>query len=180
MPSESGYIRLRVASTSGPVMPSLKTAMLTDGDDRGRAVTEQRAAHEAGHRWLGRRKHQRTQLDGHQRGDIVGCAAQIVVHPRDARSAGHAAQAEDRHPTHIGPQTKPGSDAGIQRRHRYTGHRRRDDQIDVAGLQARVLERARQGRAAQFYCVLDEKVVCFAEVAQRQILIDRKDEVPVR
>ena len=37
---------------------------------------------------------------------------------------------------------------------------------------------ARQGRAAQFDRVLDEKVVGFVEVAQRQVLIHRKDEVP--
>ena len=50
MPSESGYIRLRVATTSGPVMPSRSAATLADGDDGGRAVTEQRAADEGGHR----------------------------------------------------------------------------------------------------------------------------------
>ena len=116
--------------------------MLADGDDAG-AVSEQRAAHEAGHRWLGRRKHQRTQFHRHQHSDIAGGTAQIVVQPRNARRAGHTTQSEDRHAPHIGPQSQPSRDAGVQRRHRHTRHSRRDDQIDVAGLQARVLERAR-------------------------------------
>ena len=98
--------------------------MLADGDDSRRAVAEQRAADQAGHSGLGRGIHQRTQLDGHQRGDVVGCTAQIVVQPRNARRTGHAAKAEDRHTTHVGPQTQPSSDAGIQRRHRNPGHRR--------------------------------------------------------
>ena len=117
--------------------------MLADGDDRGGAVTEQGAADEGGHRGLGRRIHQRAQLDGHQHGDVVGCAAQIVVQPRDAGRAGHAAEAEDRHATHIGAQAQSSRDAGIQRRHRDPGHRRREDHVDVAGLQPGVLERAR-------------------------------------
>ena len=56
------------------------------------------------------------QLDREQHGGLLGEAAQQVAQTRRARHAGHAAQAEDRQPLHVGPQPQlvdqPRVDAG--------------------------------------------------------------------
>ena len=161
----------------GPAGVDLGGAMFADRDHRGGAVAEEPAADEEGHRGLGRRIGQRTQFDGDERGDVVGCAAQVVVQARDARGAGHAAQAEDRHAFDVGPQAQAPGDAGVQRRHRHAGDRRRDDDVEVDWLQAGFVERAGQGLAGEVDGVLDVEVVGFAEVGERGVLVERQDEM---
>lgn len=99
------------------------------------------------------------------------------MQPGHSRRPGHAAQAEQRHPPHIGAQPKPPGDPGIQRRHRNTGDRRRDDQVDVLRCQARLIKRAQQRRTAKIHRFFDENPVCLAEVGQRGIPLQRQDQV---
>ena len=98
MPSESGYSRLRdgehIAARSMR-RPAGRDARRQRPPPRRRRRTAR--CPRGGHRRLAAPERQRTQLHRHQHGDIVGRTAQIVVQPRDARRAGHAAQAEDRH-----------------------------------------------------------------------------------
>ena len=51
------------------------------------------------------------------------------------------------------------------------------DQVDVAGLQPRVVERAQQRLAPELHGVLEPRVVGFAEVAERQVVVHRQDEM---
>ena len=170
MSSESGYIRLRV------VAHPARSCILADPDAHRRRRPRPRRQQTArcpqsGH-GLGRRIHQRTHLRRTPaQGDIV--APTIVVHPRDACSACHAAQAKMAPDAH-GRRTL-GSDGGSS-----------DgtaipvtvvDGVDVTRLGPRPRgAAARQGRTAQFYCVLDEKVVCRRS---RPASDDRKDEMPI-
>ena len=133
-------------------------AVLADGDDGACAVAEQGAAHKGGHGGVGGRKRQRAQFDGHEGGDVVGCATEIVVDPSDPRCPGHAAQAEDRHATHVGAQAQPTGDPGIQRRRRDAGHGRRKIRSTSCG-QTCLVEGTGYRRAPQFDRVLDEEVV---------------------
>jgi hypothetical protein len=82
-----------------------------------------------------------------------------------------------RPPAHIRAKTEARGDAGIQGRHRETGHRGRDDQVDVARLKSRLGERTGHRLAAQVDCVLDEQVVRVAEIGQRYELLERQHGV---
>ena len=152
-------------------------ATLADRHDRGGAVGEEPAADQGGHRRLGRRKGEGAQFDGDECGDVVRGAAQVVVQARDARGAGHAAQAEDRYAFDVGPQAQPPGDAGVQRRHGHAGDRRRDDDVEVVRVQPGLVEGAGQGLAGEVDGVLDVEVVGFAEVGERGIPVERQDEM---
>ena len=90
---------------------------------------------------------------------------------------GHAAQAEQRHPPHIIAQAQAPRDPGIQRRHRQSGDRRRDEHVEILWLQARLIQRAYQRLTPEVHGVFDEDPVCLAEVGQRWIPFLRQDEV---
>jgi hypothetical protein len=99
------------------------------------------------------------------------------VQARQSRCAGNATETEDRHPSHIGSQSEPHRNPGIQRRHRQTGHRGRHNKIDVGGVQAGLVESGRDGLATKVHRPLDVDVVRVAEVVQRGEPIERHDDV---
>ena len=121
-------------------------AVGADGDDRRRAVAEQAAGDQVGDRVVVALDGERAELDRQQHGDLVGPAAQVVVQPGDAGRAGDAAEPEQRHPLHVGPQPQTLRDAGVDRGGGDAGHRRRDDQVDLVGPDAGRVERARDRR----------------------------------
>ena len=112
---------------------NLAGTAFADRDHRAGAVTEQSTADPARDLGLQRREGQRAQFHRQQDRDIIGRSAQIVVQSRHACRTSHAAEAEHRHPPHIGPHTEPGGHPCLQRGHHDPGHRRRDDQVNIAG-----------------------------------------------
>ncbi|CKR12504.1 Uncharacterised protein [Mycobacterium tuberculosis] len=156
---------------------NLLGAPVADGDHRGCSVAEQCGPDQTRHGWFDRGIRQRAKLNRDQNRDVVGRATQVVAQAGHARRPCHAAQTEQRHPPHVGAQTKPPGDPGIQRRHRDAGDGCGGDHVDVAGAQVGIIERAQQGLDAKVDSLLDKDLVGVAEVGQRRVLLQRQHQV---
>lgn len=179
MRSESGYSRLRDASTSGRAGSSdCARVPGADGDHRRGAVPEQAGGHEVGDRRVVTLEGQRAQLDRHQHRDPVRPSAQQVVEPGHARRSRHAPQADEGQPHRVGPQPDLRRDAGLQRGHGEPGHRAGHDVVDVGRGEADVLERVDHRTGPQLHAGPDEGVVGPAEVAGPGVLVQRQHGVP--
>ena len=120
--------RIQDVGTAGA---DLFGAAFADRHHRRCSVAEQCPRDERGDIRIGLLR-KRAKLYRDQDRDVVGRTAQIVVQPSHPRGSGDATQPEYWHPPHVGPQAQLRGDAGVQRRHRNAGDRRRDDEVDVA------------------------------------------------
>ena len=143
---------------------------------RHRAVAEQGARHQVGGGDRGARQAQRAELDREQRGGVPGPAEQVVVQPRQPGRPGHAAEAEHRQPLQVRPQSQPGHQQGVKRRHRHPGHRRDDQQVQVAGVEPGRRQGAAQRPFPERRRLLDVPVV--GGRAERAVVRQRQDRVP--
>ncbi len=152
-------------------------ATVADGHHRRRSISEQCTADQTGQRRFVSRVGHRAEFDGDQGRNGVRRAAQVVVQPRHPRRPGHAAQSEQRHPSHILAQAHPRGDPGVHRRDRETGDRRRDQRVEVLRSQSGLVEGAHQRLAAQVHGFFGEYSVARGEIGQRRIRLHRQDQV---
>ena len=140
--------------------PARDAAGRADRDHGGRAVAEQPAGHQVGHRDVVALHGQRAQLDRHQHRDVVGVADQVVVQPGDARR---------RRPRSRGRPAAPASRPAAARAAAAIRASREGTASPVTvvetirstsvGVRSGGLERVRQRPRAELDGVLDEQVV---------------------
>ena len=142
-----------------------------------RAVPEEPAGHQVGHRHVVALHGQRAQLDRHQHGHLVGVADEVVVEPRDPGRPRHAAESHERDALHVGAEAEDAGDPGVERRHGEPGDRRGDDQVDVGRGEAGLLEGVRHRLRAELDAHLDEPVVGLPEVREVGVVGQRHRQV---
>ena len=102
------------------------------------------------HRKVVALQRQRTQLDGKQRGRLIGKAANVIRRARNSRGARHAAKSENRNALDVRRESHAIDEPRIERRRRDTGHRRHKNRAQIARFNARADQRAAQSFLAQF------------------------------
>ena len=104
-------------------------------------------------------------------------AEQVVVRSGQPRRAGRAAQAEKRQTFDVRSQTEGPDQPRLQRRHRHSGDRGGDDEVDLVGPDVRLLQCASYRCTGEIGGRAQVAVVGGREAGQTRIFLDREREV---
>lgn len=120
---------------------------------------------------------QRAQLDREHHDHAARHATHEIRGARKRRSAGDAAQSEQRHALDVGPETQAIAQPRVDRRRRETGDGREHDGVDVARREAGAFERGAHGALPELEGVLDPQIVELPEGFGALVLLERQHEV---
>ena len=110
---------------------------------------------------------------------MMGPGQQVIVQPAQGGRAGDAAQPEDGQPLDVGPQPEPGNEPGVERRHGHAGHRRNDQQVQIAAGQPGRLQGSAKRLLPEVGRLLDIAIVGQPDPARAAVLRQRQDDMAV-